>query len=864
MAYQENKYYSITSVEKEAIVVSEALLESYSITNACLESLGSKLSEKLEFGFFSPGETIIEQGETGKDLYLLCNRQVDVFVNGQKILELPSPALLGDKGLIDQQSIRMATIRVSEGESALVIKIPMASFLRSYKEASIPDPEFKTETNVYYHLFQEIQHRLFTYCSLQKQLWDEVTTTLGSLNIQFVQNILERNKDIEWDNRIWVMIRKYFLSFHRFSWPENIPLNLVTLRKQLLIFADQTIKSKFSGVPQDTLVVQRQILWKKWLQRLSIAIVKNLPKEQLPINVGEVELFNPRIYQMSIQALVNSIEKKFIFKTAHLKETAKNLENLKVSNFFGKEVDSNEFNLRKYLDLFEELFELKHPNRIQAQIAQQTGHIAAKCENGFNESVSKMRMFLEKAQKIAASKNDTSKNGEQSHEMYKKNVAVLLSGFNAYNRKQVGFSHGYVGECRFDYGTTPNMIDLIRASSMDQTRKMMSKAFEDILEYVIPSIKELGTQVTTQSLFLCESFADYLVPNHELSTHYWIPISEGITLLKNDKEFGVLKPGTLIGGESWKQQEGGESWSLKLPDKRRALSRSANFLLMAIPKKTLPWGKGTDSLSEIDFEKDILPILQWLIDQNLNHLAKRTDECNQIFTRCSQIVELVRVEKRLKEFEEDKRPLADKQYQTIREVVFHTLGVQMEEKITISYEQLSKKIYNIILKQTKRDYPKLTIEEKSNKTYTLWRYVLSEVVSATQESEENKKVLPVEPPKSHFPEAQKDIEEILARQRLKSESFVNLLVTPPKVDLKKYAELTEELSVEEKTEIAISILLRLEQEVVLIIEDAHHFESRLNEIRKMKTDFDIKALKSEYIMESIHKLQVLLEKGSGE
>ena len=43
-------------------------------------------------------------------------------------------------------------------------------------------------------------------------------------------------------------------------------------------------------------------------------------------------------------------------------------------------------------------------------------------------------------------------------------------------------------------------------------------------------------------------------------------------------------------------------------------------------------------------------------------------------------------------------------------------------------EKLSKHLYITILKQTKRFYKNLSIEEQNNKAYTLWRFVQSEII----------------------------------------------------------------------------------------------------------------------------------------
>ncbi|MDH5560605.1 MAG: hypothetical protein OEY59_07085, partial [Deltaproteobacteria bacterium] len=109
MSLKYNEYYLISEGGEEAVNIANNLLQSFPLTRACLQILGQDLINKLEFGFFSAGKDIIQQGETGKDLFLLCQNSVDVLVNDQIIVQMESPALLGDKGIVEPHSTRAAT-----------------------------------------------------------------------------------------------------------------------------------------------------------------------------------------------------------------------------------------------------------------------------------------------------------------------------------------------------------------------------------------------------------------------------------------------------------------------------------------------------------------------------------------------------------------------------------------------------------------------------------------------------------------------------------------------------------------------------------------------------------------------------------
>lgn len=195
MSFEKNRYYRLESIGPEAVVAAEMLLKQYPLTRMFLDILGRYLMDKIQFGLFEPGAEIIVQGAKGKDLFLICNHQADVIVNTKKILQLQAPVMVGDKGIIDRESIRNATIAISSGADSLVVKIPLELFIRSFKKQNIKDSEFTQERKIYYHLFLEVQERLFKYSQIQKNLWEEINTRLHSLNIQLIAGSLNQQEE---------------------------------------------------------------------------------------------------------------------------------------------------------------------------------------------------------------------------------------------------------------------------------------------------------------------------------------------------------------------------------------------------------------------------------------------------------------------------------------------------------------------------------------------------------------------------------------------------------------------------------------------------------------------------------------------
>ena len=169
----QNHYYPVSETNRECIKIVTNLLRAYSLTRGCLDTLGEQLQSKLEFVFFSGGEEFITQGESGRDIFMLCTGVIDVLVNDQVVVQMNAPTLVGEKSIISPDSKRAATIRVAEDVNALAIKVPMGEFIRDFKDLTIEDKNFSQEVSIFQNVFQGVQGRLFEYMHMQKQLSEE-------------------------------------------------------------------------------------------------------------------------------------------------------------------------------------------------------------------------------------------------------------------------------------------------------------------------------------------------------------------------------------------------------------------------------------------------------------------------------------------------------------------------------------------------------------------------------------------------------------------------------------------------------------------------------------------------------------------
>ena len=356
MQWSPNQYYPLKEAQSEAMSVAAVLLHSYPLTGACLDILGKELLFTLEFAFFSEGNDIIIQGESGKDLFLLCHGTVDVLVNDQVVVQMDAPTLLGDKAIVEPESKRAATIRAAKGDDTLFLKIPMGLFIRNFGDSSIPDGQFNQEVGIFCNVFLSIQERLFGYIYLQKNIWEEANATLTLLNSQVVAKSLDNKKNMGWDDEFWQACRNAVAKILKFAWPNHIPLNINTFREVLYQILEQKFPRKaFKGSNADYLA-RKHLLWRNWLLQISDVVIKSLPAEKLPFHIGDVELFNPRNYHMRMSKLLRSVEKKFPVRQTHptsiLDTDPKPVQVPAVSSFFGKGDRANEFELQRYLDSF--------------------------------------------------------------------------------------------------------------------------------------------------------------------------------------------------------------------------------------------------------------------------------------------------------------------------------------------------------------------------------------------------------------------------------------------------------------------------------------------------------------------------------
>lgn len=853
--------YQLLNSNQAALRISREMLQVYPLTRACLEILGVNLLNKLEAGFFLEGKEIIRQGEEGKDLFLICTGKIDVVVNDQVVVQMEPPTLLGDKALVEPKSIRSATIRIAKEQKALVMKIPMGIFIRNFNDTSIPDKNFSQEVEIFANLFHGIQKRLFEYIYLQKNLWEEVSTTLNLINTQAIAKAIDNKRELHWDETSWKIVLKFLETELKFSWPANIPLNQINFREVLFKLLDRKFpQENYKGTRADYLS-KKHLLWRTWLTRLGDFVSKSIPAEKRPYN-ADMELFNPRNYILRMNKLLNQLNSRFPRKSSKniLGDTPKGKNLPSTENFFGKGERSHEFDLKKYLNFLDQTFELKHPNRMSAQVAQRIALIAAQCENQFNASVAKMQQFLEKTQnKVAAAPTRKQDLMQIASSQLLKYIFVVLKSFDNYNRQFNLTAESHTGEVRYIPGLIPNIDGLIKFCGLKSTRAELDNAYRQIIEAFNIREKLLPWNFVRHHFRLFEIYWKSKIPFSELKKHYWIPVSENICLMYGDDNLGPIKQGRLIGGNGWAQalqsEEDSNKFYLKMPDEPLEGHADRGFLILVIPQGEFPWESDKNPDFEL-FINDYVPMMQWVVNKQIQHIHYAKEQRDIAFQNWFEIEQIIRVDQQVKAFESIHGRLPPAQHNYALQFLKNTIGLELYPKKPIFSDILAKKIYNHILHQMNADYPELSAEERGNKVYTKWRFILSEIIQAFERLHQQESQTDDTSPKPVWEILTTEMGSIIETYLdIKGEEYINLNDYQPNIDIIGLME--KEGMRSSKMKIMLYQLLKVvfETNLCRLMLEMQDYKDRLQKIKQLRPQTETETIQLEIIKEQARKLE---------
>ncbi len=714
--WEPDKYFSFKDTNKECIQIAADLLNSYALTRGCLETLGQVLKDQLKFGYFNKDFDIIVQGESGRDIYLLCSGTMDVLVGDQFVVQMKSPTLVGDKGIVSANSERAATIRISSEKPALVIKIPMENFIRDFKDANIEDKSFNQEKKIFENVFQTVQERLFEFIYLQKTLWEQATNTIQAINQQIYAKQLDNRIDPKnWDSDAWGIAQAYLKSKFGINWPPNIPINAKSLHAYLRKYFDL----KYKDATQPNALIAKQLEWRNTLTEIAGRVLKGVPDDKKAFPPLDLELFNPSIYRMRLMGLQNQLEKRYAERMVNT-GTEKNMNQ---AMFFGKGERSNEFNLQFFLEYFNKMYKIKNSRRLQAQVGQKCALIAAECENNFNSSVVKMQKLLEEVKSRNISLGESKKKTEVDPATLKSWIAALIRGIHHYRDSSPSIDGQTLGVIKFSENTFPNFTNLVKAHRVQFTREKMTQAFTSLIKSTQFQSELLSKQVIYSFFHLCGIERGDTIPENELRSSFWFPLTDNLMLNHGEETLFTIKTGSPIGGVQWnsdlegKAPKGGKDITIGTED---------DSIIMVFPMRRLPWESASKPSDDV-FIEQYLPLMQWFIDKNIEFLLNLQAQRDKIVEEWTEIRNGITRSEKIAVFEQKALKLPKTDYDRIISWLNSTMGLKLDPKEIMVSNKLSKRIYNFFLHSATVDFPELTIEQRGNQAYTKWRNLLFEL-----------------------------------------------------------------------------------------------------------------------------------------
>ena len=712
-----NRDYSFKDTNDACVQLATSLLESYSLTRGCLRILGKKLQDQLVFGFFDVGTDIILQGESGRDVFMLCSGQIDVLVENQIVVEMPSPTLVGDKGIVSLNSQRAATIRISGDGPALVLKIPMESFIRDFQNKKIPDLSFSQEQGIFESVYEAVQQRLFEFIYLQKSLWEKVTNMSRQLNEQILAKQLDNKKNPGWSAEVWQVVQNHLKVKYNIAWPANIPIN----EKTLYAFLRRILDRKYSDTSKPDAITKKTLEWRSILSNISSRVLKSLPDKAKPIPPLDLELFNPNIYRMRITGLLNQLQNRYEKKNTEHEE---GLKKQPTEAFFGKGDRSNEFNLSKYLDYFETYYQLKNSKRLMAQVAQKCALIAAECENSFNSSVVKMQNFIEQVKTRNLSLDETATESKSDPSVVQSWIATLARGIQHFQNTSNTVQGQSLGVISFNPKTVPNFNALLKSHKVKFTRDQISQAYTNLVNNLAFQSEYLTTEVLHRTFHLSAMERGDFIPEEEILKNFWFPLSDKVSLNVGGFQLANLKSCMLTGKQFLMSNVKKEN---KSNDEKYSISSEKETLFFVLPPDKIPWFVQNNPEPEVLVE-EYLPLMQWFIDKCLEQFSYLVDCRDRVVNEWTEIRNSLIRSNKIELFEKKALKLPKDDLKRIISWLNRALNISLNPSEEIVSSQLSKKIYNAFLHSTKTENPGLSIEQCGNQAYTKWRNLLYDIV----------------------------------------------------------------------------------------------------------------------------------------
>ena len=715
MSWILNRYYPIHKAGEEPKKLAESLLQAYSLTRVAYDVLGEEMLQKISFGFIGEGEQIIQQGEKGKDLFLICHSPVQVLVDEKVVVTMDAPVLLGDKALIWPDSTRAATIQVPQGLNALVLKVPMGLFLRDFTFAEIPDGSFKREQDIYSGLFQEIQKRLFEYIPLQQNQYEAVRSSIIGMNTKFISLSLERGDDQDWPKEVWETLPNFLSS--KFGFKTDKEINIGNFKSLLQpYFEGKYPRSAFQCSDAEFLAKRHQ-LWEFWMTQAAALIIKYIPDDKLSFTIKGLQLFSPQNYRGMIEGLLSKVEA--YFPPGSPATTKGNF-----TGFFSGGEHSNDFALAKFQKHLAQDFLVKYPHRITGMMAQAAARVAAECENEFNKALAKMKDFDESTRSLVH--GEEKKEKSLSPKVFEAHLEQISRGFNNFNKSIAGAVENVPGgEHHYVQKTCPLISELVYHASTKQVKEAIENSFFEVINYLNLPADPLSKEELQGRLRLVKVMPGYIIPSDQLAEHFWIPLSPGMQLKRADVMIQSLSPGEFIGGQGWSEEEGCPPEDLlyiQTPERDKEGLVDQGLLLLVIPDAKL---KEFDKAGG-EHEETSLHWMEWTKGKLLQEMDLLAKQRNDLLDRCMGMEESHKLDGWIQDFESGVEPLEKGDEEKVLEFLKGSVSYEPTAE-GMPAQKLANELYENLIAQYLMEHPNVSDEESRNSCYTQFRFLLSEI-----------------------------------------------------------------------------------------------------------------------------------------
>ncbi len=725
MQNNQSQYSLLPAKNSSILQAAEDILSFYPVLKTCLEAIDN-LPDIIEYGFLQENDIIVQQGEKGYDIFLICDQKVDVVVHEQLLYSMEGPVVIGEKAIVAPDNIRAATICVTPQHTCFVLKIPLGKFLQNIHDKSIQDTDFTLQAHLFSNFFTRIQKRLLDNISIQKNLWEQVNNTATLLNIQLISKAITAKKIQPWSFPLQESIAAYLKQYFNINWKTVTTIDSENLHTVLLQLLNKLHPASKYKLEPEQYKAKIKLIWNDWITKIATHIVAHMESDLLPISLQDIQLFNPANYHLTLKNTLSNIESTLISKN----ESSKAEEN-PLSQFLKPSAQGDLWlDIFSYFNFLDTNYTLIENKRFKADTAQKLTLVASKYENEFNMSIARMRDFLKKIQGLSFDFSSINKS-EQRKTKLNKALSIIYRFWHNYNAFNYNTQNAktHHNEFYYEVGVYPRFIDLLNISA-GHMKSVLHTAFA-ILNQEYNLSLNFNIEDLQRYLYVVFLNKQQQVPFTECKRHLWIPLSENITFHHVTETFPHISRGRLLSTVGWdneiytndshiNESNNAQNYAFTVQDADEILP-----LAFFIPFEELPWMRSVNPPLDV-FNDEYLPLMQWIIGKYIQYIEELNSQLERLNYHKSTIEVSTLQETWIKQFETQALTLTNDTFNAIKQMLKKIFKVNLPANTSSSV--ISKQLYNQFTVITEQTMTSSSNEEKSNHSYTLWRQALSDII----------------------------------------------------------------------------------------------------------------------------------------